>query len=187
MRKRSKTLAQNLAVYLGIVAVGGVNAWFWGKYVTGQKAAIAALEKDIKGLERERLTKESELSDADKKVTNYTEQIAERRRELDGYGEFLPPISTRPEVQKFILQTIEDLHIEIQKTEKVALTARPHYSKLDVRLSLKGTYRDFKLLLARIYKSERFIRVKEFQVLQHEDAEHKQSVSMAFETYFSNS
>lgn len=187
MRSRRKTLGQNLAIFAGIFLVVAGNGYYWGKKVKTKEADLADLKKRIKSLESDRQRQESELRNAEGKVAQYSAQIAERRKELRGYGEFLPPISTRPDVQKFIYQTIEDLNISIKKTDDLKLTNRPHYSKLDIRLSLRGSYRDFKLLLARIYKSERFIRITEFKVLTLEDESHQQSVNMAFQTYFSNS
>lgn len=185
MRSRSKTLAQNLAVYIGVVAVLAGDAWFAGSYLRGQQGAEQELKSEIQGLANEFDRKSTELKRADQRADEFVKAIAARREELDSYGEFLPPDSNRPEVQKFILQTIEDLHIQILKTEEVKLTKKTHYSILDVALTLKGSYRDFKLLLARIYKSESFIRVKKFDINTLEDERHEQEVELQFQTYFS--
>ena len=185
MRSRSKTLAQNLAVYLGVVAVIAGDAWFAGSYLRGQQASEKELKDEIQGLANEFDRKSDELKRADQRADEFVKAIAGRREELDSYGEFLPPDSSRPEVQKFILQTIEDLHVQILKTEEVRLTKKTHYSILDISLKLRGSYRDFKLLLARIYKSESFIRVKKFDILTLEDDKHEQEVEVQFQTYFS--
>ncbi len=187
MRKRSQTLAQNLLVYAGIAGVIGFNAWFWGRFTGAKKQEVAGVERSIAQLDSVRVQKERELSTAEERVAEFSREITKRRKELELYGDFLPPLSTRPEVQKFVYQSIEDLKIRILKEEEPKLAARPHYSKLDLRLSLKGSYRDFKLLLARIAKSERFIRITEFKVMKLEDEDHTQTVSMAVQTYFSNS
>lgn len=186
MRKRNKTLAQNAGVYGMIVVVLGLNAYFWGTHVSKRRGEVDGLKKQIASLEEDRKRREKELDTAEEKAAQYQLEISKRRKELEGYGDFLPSLALRPEVQKFILQTVEELGIYIEKTDEIKLTPRAHYSKLDVRLSLKGTYRDFKLLLNRIYKSERFIRITEFKILSLDDKEHRQSVNMAFETYFSN-
>ncbi len=187
MRSRNKTLAQNVAVVVGFLAILGFDAWFAASYVTKQKKAADALTKDIQRLNQEWEQREAELKQADQKADSYVKAIASRMEELKGYGEFLPPSSDRPVVQEFLLQTIEDLQLKILKTQEIRLTRKAHYSTLDVALTLRGSYRDFKLLLARIYKSKNFIRVKKFDVLQIEDDQHMQEVEVQFETYFSNS
>lgn len=186
MRKRSKTLLQNVAVYFGLVAVLAVDGWFAVSHVGMQKKEADGLRSEIKALEAEWERKDRELKQADQKADDYVKAIAARREELRSYGQFLPPDSDRPDVQKFILQTIEDLHIQIKKTEEVKLTKKAHYSTLDVALTLRGSYKDFKLLLARIYKSESFIRIKKFDILVYEDDQHMQEVEVQFQTYFSN-
>lgn len=185
MRSRSKTMAQNAAVFLGVAAVIAGDAWFAGSYVQTQQGQEQELKDEIQSLASEFERKSTELKRADERADEFVKAIAGRREELDGYGEFLPPDSNRPEVQKFLLQTIEDLHIKILKTEEVRLTKKTHYSILDIALTLRGSYRDFKLLLARIYKSESFIRVKKFDLLTLEDEKHEQEVEIQFQTYFS--
>lgn len=185
MRSRTKTFIQNAAVYVGLVAVLGVDLWFGMSYVRTQRNEEVGLKNEIKRLEADWKRKEDELKRADEKAAEYIKKIASRREELEGYGNFLPADSKRPEVQKFILQTIEDLHIKILRVEEIKLSPKQHYSTLDVGLSLRGTYRDFKLLLARIHKSEQFIRVRKFEVNTLDDEKHLQNVEVQFQTYFS--
>jgi Tfp pilus assembly protein PilO len=186
MKSRNKTLGQNIMVYLGILAVLGADLYFGMLYVPSQKKEEKRLKGEISRLESDWKRKDEELKRADQKAEQYTKEIARRKEELKDYGDFLPSATERASVQKFILQTIEDLNIIIEKTEEIKQINKASYSTLDVAVTLKGTYRDFKLLLARIHRSERVIRVKKFDMRTLDDDQHMQSVEAQFQTYFAS-
>jgi hypothetical protein len=96
MRKRNKTMAQNAGVYGLIVAVLGLNAYFWGTYVSSRRSEVDGLKKQIASLEEDRKRREKELDTAEEKAAQYQQEISKRRKELEGYGDFLPSLALRP-------------------------------------------------------------------------------------------
>ena len=67
MRKRNKTMAQNAGVYGLILLVVGMNAYFWGTYVSRRRSEVDDLKKQIGSLEEDRKRREKELAAALKK------------------------------------------------------------------------------------------------------------------------
>lgn len=184
MKLRSKTLAQNVLVYIVILVVLAADIYFGTIHIPSQKKEESRLKKEISRLESDWKRKDEELKRADEKIETFTKEIARRKEELKEYGDFLPSATERPGVQKFILQTIEDLNIKIEKTDEIKQQDKGYYTTLDVAVTLQGTYRDFKLLLARIHRSERVIRVKKFEMMELDDDAHLQTVEAEFQTYF---
>ena len=155
-----------------------------GKRVSTGSPGSATEVMAFRVIEAAGLDKDKDLKQADEKVEQYTKEIARRKEELKEYGDFLPSATERSAVQKFVLQTIEDLNIKIVKTDEIKTQDKNYYTTLDVAVTLKGTYRDFKLLLARIHRSDRVIRVKKFDITSLDDDRHLQTVEAEFQTYF---
>lgn len=186
MRSRSVTLWKNIGIYAGILLLLGADAGFFFKYLKGKKDAAKALMSEIKGLEADFEKMDREDKAAARKEAEFKRKIRERQEELEGYGDFLPPESERPLVQKFVLRTLEDLYIEILKAERPRYQRQTTHSVLVLEMSLKGLYRDFKLFLARVKKSDRFLRIRDFDVKTLNTENNQMEAKLRLEAYFSN-
>lgn len=189
MKKRAETLAKNVAIYVGIAGAIGFNVWFWTSYTSKQRAKINGLERGIQASKVEIENLQREASKMKAEVEKAKEKIKAREDELSEYGDFLPSITTKPGVVRTILRTVEELGIKIVNISNNKLTGGSGggYYTFTFGLELEGTYRDFKLLLSKIYKDERIIRIKKFLINEFDTANHFQKVSVEFETYFASS
>lgn len=184
MKKRSTTVAELVGVIFALVVAACVHLWFWSIYTAGMRSEVTTKERDIKRLKQEITKLKAQKADADQKASLYIQQIQDREKELQQYGDFLPSVRTKPLVIKEILSLVEELGIKIWSIENSPMQRMEGSFTFNFSLKLEGPYKSFKLFLAKIYKSERIFRIKKFDVATFDNAKHNMDVLVEFQTYF---
>lgn len=186
MKTRSKTLLTNVAIYVSIVVIAGINVLYWKTYVGKSRAELSELAANIERFKAEKAAKVSELEKTNVTKRNFEEETEKRRQELASYGDFLRKESERPESIEKLQVTIEKAGIQIMKAAFNPLAKGDgNYSVFNFTMELEGPYVAFKRLLALLPREEQIYRIQAFDVLNYDNTRHNWEVRLALETYFS--
>lgn len=189
MLTRQNTLAQNVAIFASLVALLFVHGWFWGSWLRSARGQQDQLGKDVTRLKADVDKLRSETLNVKKDLEETQAELERRRTELKELGDFLPPLSRKPQDLRTILNMIEGLGIRITKTDfppPEAPGGGGKYVTVNFTLELQGQYKAFKQLLARIQQTEMIIRISSFELKDtgRDNQTFEWRVIIKFETYF---
>ena len=189
MLTRQSTLSQNIAIYLSLVVLLLIHAWFWGSWMKGAQVRSAKLTADLGRLksEVEQLRRDTDSLKSTMEETN--QKLERRAKELEEMGTFLPSIKEKSKIIGTILNKVETLGIRITNTEFPPSESSREgggYYTVNFTLDLMGPYPAFKQLLEAIPKTAMIIRVSQFKVLSYgsDNPAYDWKVQIQFQTYF---
>lgn len=189
MLTRQKTLAQNIGIYVSLLVLLVVHGWFWGSWLRGARAGQGDLNKSVARLKQDVEKLRGETANVKKDLEETTAELERRRAELKELGDFLPPLSRKPQDLRTILNMIEGLGIRITKTDfppPEAPSGGGKYVTVNFTLELQGSYKAFKQLLAKIQQTDMIIRISSFELKDtgRDSPTFDWRVVIKFETYF---
>lgn len=189
MLTRQKTLAKNIAIYASLLLLVVVHGWFWGSWVRGARGRQEGQSKQVLKLKGDVEKLRSETDNVKKELVETQAELERRRAELKELGDFLPPLSRKPQDLRTILNMIEGLGIRITKTDfppPEEPAGGGKYVTVNFTLELQGQYKSFKQLLAKIQQTDMIIRISSFELKDtgRDNQTFDWRVIIKFETYF---
>jgi Tfp pilus assembly protein PilO len=188
MLTRQKTLAQNIGIFLSLVALLIVHGWFWGSWLRGANEKQTQLTKDLANLKREVEEKRQDTAKLKQEVEQTQSKLDALRKDLESLGNFLPSVKAKPQIFKAIMDEIEREGIRKEKTDFPPPEAGSGggYVTVNFTLELVGPYGAFLVLLSKIQQTEMIIRISQFDVKDtgRESQTYDWRVVIQFQTYF---
>lgn len=189
MLTRQNTLAQNIGIYVSLLVLLVVHGWFWGSWLRGARKNQEDLTKQVGALKQQTEKLRGETANVKRELEETQAELERRRAELKELGDFLPPLSRKPQDLRTILNMIEGLGIRITKTEfppPEEASGGGKYVTVNFTLELQGAYRSFKQLLAKIQQTDMIIRISSFELKDtgRDSPSFDWRVVVKFETYF---